>query len=413
MSGFTMGCNHALRSKELPLAAKGLYLVISSFCGMPGWRLSKAQLVQFCESRYALEKAWHDLLEAGYLKHHFFQMDRSGAFVHTYDLLQVPEDSPAYQYTAPSGRTNGDCRFIQDSDTMRDFTRIPNAVLRSKTIPLAVKGLFGVVSHLTLIPHFHLNPEGVRAFCAERLKRFSSVWRALKISGLLKQHRYPTGQEDGFSYQYELLAEPDQETPYLTNHHADGTVSTAKTIAEYLSRAGKKLRTLRPSRVKAAHTRGSNATASIPAKTLKTPYKPSQAEIEAVQLRIDTGRLKWQYDASLVDMAAGALAEIENAPELTISKRTVPLADRAQMATAFTYDDMSSFLRTKIDLSRAGNPAAYLRTVLFKWMREHPHTKDQPVKPLKDWEREWLEQIKEVRRRRLAAEAGQQNMSTT
>ncbi|MFQ9681944.1 MAG: hypothetical protein ACLRZH_19260 [Ruthenibacterium lactatiformans] len=71
MSGFTMGCNHALRSKELPLAAKGLYLVISSFCGMPGWRLSKSQLVQFCESRYALEKAWHNLLEAGYLKHRF------------------------------------------------------------------------------------------------------------------------------------------------------------------------------------------------------------------------------------------------------------------------------------------------------------------------------------------------------
>ena len=95
MSGFTMGCNHALRSKELPLAAKGLYLVISSFCGMPGWRLSKSQLVQFCESRYALEKAWHNLLEAGYLKHRFFQMDRSGAFVHTYDLLQIPEGSPA------------------------------------------------------------------------------------------------------------------------------------------------------------------------------------------------------------------------------------------------------------------------------------------------------------------------------
>ena len=373
----------------------------------------KSQLVQFCESRYALEKAWHNLLEAGYLKHRFFQMDRSGAFVHTYDLLQIPEGSPAYQYTAQSGRANGDCRFITGGDTMRDFTRIPNAVLRSKTIPLAVKGLFGVVSHLTLIPHFHLNPDGVRAFCAERLKRFSSVWRALKISGLLKQHRYPTGQEDGFSYQYELLAEPDRETPYLTNHHADGTVSTAKTIAEYLSHAGKKLRALRPFGVKTARTRSSNAAASVPAKAAKPPYTPSQAEIEAVRQRIDAGRLKWQYDAGLVDMATGALAEIENAPELMISKRTVPLADRAQLASAFTYDDMSSFLRTKTDLSHAGNPAAYLRTVLFKWMQEHPHTADQPVKPLKDWEREWLERVKEVRRRRLAAEAGQQNMSTT
>ena len=29
MSGFTMGCSHALRSKGLSLAAKGLYLVLS------------------------------------------------------------------------------------------------------------------------------------------------------------------------------------------------------------------------------------------------------------------------------------------------------------------------------------------------------------------------------------------------
>lgn len=47
MSGFTMGCNHALRNKSLSLAAKGLYLVISSFCGMPGWRLSKNQLAAY------------------------------------------------------------------------------------------------------------------------------------------------------------------------------------------------------------------------------------------------------------------------------------------------------------------------------------------------------------------------------
>ena len=37
--------------------------------------------------------------------------------------------------------------------------------------------------------------------------------------------------------------------------------------------------------------------------------------------RIDAGRLEWQYDAKLVDMAAGALAEIENAPELDVYKR--------------------------------------------------------------------------------------------
>ncbi|MFQ9681943.1 MAG: hypothetical protein ACLRZH_19255 [Ruthenibacterium lactatiformans] len=290
---------------------------------------------------------------------------------------------------------------------MRDFTRIPNRPAQQND-PFGSQGC-SAWFHLTLIPHFHLNPDGVRAFCAERLKRFRSVARTESVAASAP---LPHGQEDGFSYQYGTCGtgsgNPVPYEPPRRRHRV-----YCQNNRGVFKPAGKKLRALRPFGVKTARTRSSNAAASVPAKAAKPPYTPSQAEIEAVRQRIDAGRLKWQYDAGLVDMATGALAEIENAPELMISKRTVPLADRAQLASAFTYDDMSSFLRTKTDLSHAGNPAAYLRTVLFKWMQEHPHTADQPVKPLKDWEREWLERVKEVRRRRLAAEAGQQNMSTT
>ena len=66
----------------------------------------------------------------------------------------------------------------------------------------------------------------------ERIKRFSSIWRQLKLTGLLKQHRYPTGEENSFEYQYELLDQPDSEAPYLVNHHADGSVSSERTISE-------------------------------------------------------------------------------------------------------------------------------------------------------------------------------------
>lgn len=415
MSGFTLGCNHALRNKGLSLAAKGLYLVISSFCGMPGWRLSKNQLAAYCESRYALEKAWHELLQAGYLKHRFFQFNQTGAFAHTYDLLQLPDDSPAYLYE-PTGRSSGDCRFIPADHTLRDFTRIPTAVLRSKTIPLSVKGIFGVVSHLLAIPDFYLHPEGVRAFCAERIKRFTSVWRALKLSGLLKQHRYPTGQDNSFTYEYELRDEPDQEAPYLTNHRADGSVSTSKTIAEYLSRAHQKLRALRSSGAAKAYKHHSNAAVSTASPAKKTPYAPSDAEMDAIRQRIDAASLKQQYSAALVDTVTDALAVIANAPELTISKRTVPLEERMQLTAQLSAGDIASFLAAgRIDLSRAGNPAAYLRTILYKWMQERPSGTSQnaaSVQPLRDWEKDWLAQLRETRKRRLADEAGQ-NFSTT
>ena len=43
-TGFTIGYNCILRDKSLSLTAKGLYLVISSYVGMPDWALTKREL---------------------------------------------------------------------------------------------------------------------------------------------------------------------------------------------------------------------------------------------------------------------------------------------------------------------------------------------------------------------------------
>ena len=415
MSGFTMAYNPVLRDRALSLTAKGLYLVISSFIGMPRWSLTKGTLAKYCESRYALEKAWRELQTTGYLKHRFFQLNGTGSFVHIYDLLQVPDDIPAYQYTTPCDRHNGDCRLVPASDTPRDFTRIPNTVLRSTALPLAVKGLFAVVSHLAHIPNFCLHPEGVKSFCVERLKRFSSVWQHLKISGLLKQHRYPTGEDNGFTYSYDLLNEPDQETPYLTNHHADGSVSSEKTIADYLERTRKKLKSLRTA-VCAAKPRqtASNVKTSIDSLTAtSSAYTPSEAERNDIGERIGSTYLKQSHDPALVDLIVDALAVIANAPQLTISKREIPLAQRAELVRRVSHDQIAHFISTEhINLSRAKNPAAYLRTLLYAWLQKQvsrlpeccPDTFEwcdqRQQQSLSEWDKEWLQRVQEVRMRR-------------
>ena len=215
-TGFTIGYNCILRDQSLSLATKGLYLVVSSYIGMPEWKLTKNTLNKICGTAYAVEKAWKELLAAGYLKHYTARA-ASGAFIHRYELMQEPSASAPHAFVTDADFVSGDCRIVLSGESKRDFTQIPNSILRSKRIPLAVKGLFGVVAHLINIPNFSLNPAGVRAFCMERIKRFSSIWRQLKLTGLLKQHRYPTGEENSFEYQYELLDQPDSEAPYLVN----------------------------------------------------------------------------------------------------------------------------------------------------------------------------------------------------
>ena len=324
-TGFTIGYNCILRDQSLSLATKGLYLVVSSYIGMPEWKLTKNTLNKICGTAYAVEKAWKELLAAGYLKHYTARA-ASGAFIHRYELMQEPSASAPHAFVTDADFVSGDCRIVLSGESKRDFTQIPNSILRSKRIPLAVKGLFGVVAHLINIPDFSLNPAGVRAFCMERIKRFSSIWRQLKLTGLLKQHRYPTGEENSFEYQYELLDQPDSEAPYLVNHHADGSVSSERTISDYIAQASAKIKRLfgadgsQPPR-----KRRKNAVRKSSGLTKNTPPMPHDERIKDIRAQIDADTLELHYAQGNVEMAVEALAELKYEKDIKIRNNDIPL----------------------------------------------------------------------------------------
>lgn len=137
-TGFTIGYNCILRDQSLSLATKGLYLVVSSYIGMPEWKLTKNTLNKICGTAYAVEKAWKELLAAGYLKHYTARA-ASGAFIHRYELMQEPSASAPHAFVTDADFVSGDCRIVLSGESKRDFTQIPNSILRSKRIPLLLR----------------------------------------------------------------------------------------------------------------------------------------------------------------------------------------------------------------------------------------------------------------------------------
>lgn len=417
-TGFTIGYNCILRDQSLSLATKGLYLVVSSYIGMPEWKLTKNTLNKICGTAYAVEKAWKELLAAGYLKHYTARA-ASGAFIHRYELMQEPSASAPHAFVTDADFVSGDCRIVLSGESKRDFTQIPNSILRSKRIPLAVKGLFGVVAHLINIPDFSLNPAGVRAFCMERIKRFSSIWRQLKLTGLLKQHRYPTGEENSFEYQYELLDQPDSEAPYLVNHHADSSVSSERTISDYIAQASAKIKRLfgadgsQPPR-----KRRKNAVRKSSGLTKNTPPMPYDERIKDIRAQIDADTLELHYAQGNVEMAVEALAELKYEKDIKIKNNDIPLEDRQAVVARVARPNISHFLSEKENvLARSTqNSVAYCRTVLYDYLIQQQAKDDaQPqqsdIIPL--WEEIWLKQKEEIKKRRKAEEAKQSEQSVS
>ena len=171
-AGYTTIYNEVLRDRTLSLEAKGLFAVIKSFVGLPDFALSKRRLGYACsDSAYLMNAAWKELKQKGYLQHYFSQSE-NGAFCHVYNLMQHPSEPVDFVYSPSIDRPNGDVACI--SGAQRDYTNISTSVLRDKTISLASKGLFALVSHLMKIPDFVLRPEGIRAFCMEKVRSGSA-----------------------------------------------------------------------------------------------------------------------------------------------------------------------------------------------------------------------------------------------
>lgn len=391
-TGYTTIYNEVLRDRTLSLNAKGLFAVIKSFIGLPGFALSKRRLSYACsDSGYLLNAAWKELKQKGYLQHYFSQSE-NGAFCHVYNLMQHPSAPVDFVYSPAIDRPNGDVVCI--SDAQRDYTNISTAVLRDKSISLASKGLFALVSHLMKIPDFVLRPEGIRAFCMEKIKHFSTLWKRFKISGLLKQHRHPAGEENRWTYEYEICETPDLETPYLTNYHIDGSVSTVATIDGFLAKI---------------KTQVSRIRKNVCVNKKDRPRAVRRRLRRQIEQQINADALRRQFGSELTGMVVTAVCNIKYADKLFIKGAAVTQERRETVAQMISPESVERFLdSTTLDLSRIKNPAAYLQTALFDFLEKQCSTDGSPAdeapdKPLADWELAWIAQVQDRRRRREEA----------
>ena len=389
-AGYTTIYNEVLRDSTLSLDAKGLFAVIKSFIGLPDFSLSKRRLGYACsDSGYLLNAAWKELKQKGYLQHYFSQSE-NGAFCHVYNLMQHPSAPVDFVYSPAIDRPNGDVVCI--SNAQRDYTNISTAVLRDKTISLASKGLFALVSHLMKIPDFVLRPEGIRAFCMEKIKHFSTLWKRFKISGLLKQHRHPAGEENRWTYEYEICETPDLETPYLTNYHVDGSVSTVVTIDGFLEKLKKHVSHIRK---------------NVSLKKKDKPRAVRRKERRQIEQQLNADALRGRFGNDLTGTVVTAVYNIKYADKLFIKGAEITQERRETVAQMISPENVERFLgSTTLDFSRIENPVAYLQTALFDFLEKQCGTdaaEAAPDRPLADWEQVWLAQKAEARRRREEA----------
>lgn len=387
-AGYTTIYNEVLRDRTLSLEAKGLFAVIKSFVGLPDFALSKRRLGYACsDSAYLLNAAWKELKQKGYLQHYFSQAE-NGAFCHVYNLMQHPSEPVDFVYSPSIDRPNGDVACI--SGAQRDYTNISTSVLRDKTISLASKGLFALVSHLMKIPDFVLRPEGIRAFCMEKVKHFSTLWKRFKISGLLKQHRFPSGQENHWTYEYKLCETPDLETPYLTNYHIDGSVSTVATIDGFLEKI---------------KTQVSRIRKNVCVNKKDKPRAVRRRLRRQIEQQINADALRRQFGSELTGTVVTAVCNIKYADKLFIKGAAVTQEHREQISRRISQESMERFLNSvTIDFGRIKNPVAYLQTSLYTYHQKllqpsqaEPVSTGTSEQPLADWELEWLERVKAKR----------------
>lgn len=240
MSGYTLVPNTPMIDKNLSLYAKGLYACISSFAGLPQFKMSIARLVRACaDSVYSVRKALRELQSSGYLQR-YCSTDTHGNFVCAYDMYDTARTTNGdVVFIHQSNRPNGDIQLLRE--TKGNFTAVPSSILRDPRIPLRAKALYSVTKFLFGIPNFEFSVGAIAAYCKEGAKALRSAWQTLKLTGLLKQHRYPTGRNNAFRYTYDLLESSDMDSPYFTTHRADGSSVAGHTIRGYVDRRKSKI----------------------------------------------------------------------------------------------------------------------------------------------------------------------------
>lgn len=108
-----------------------------------------------------------------------------------------------------------------------NFTMMPNEVIgieRTITLTRRAEGLYWEIYHFASIPNFKLTKAFLLKRGEEGETAFESMWKELKEKGYLKLNRHRTneGTKNGFIYEYELLKEPDLDTPSIKTYNTKG-----------------------------------------------------------------------------------------------------------------------------------------------------------------------------------------------
>ena len=97
------------------------------------------------------------------------------------------------------------------------FSQVSNTALRDKNLSLKAKGLYSLIQSYITLEDFTLYKNYLMAQCKERETAFDSAWKELKKIGYLKQIKYQDEKTGKWTYEYELLDEPEVENPGVEN----------------------------------------------------------------------------------------------------------------------------------------------------------------------------------------------------
>lgn len=91
------------------------------------------------------------------------------------------------------------------------FATVSLYALRDNNLSLKAKGLYSLIESYIRIPDFVLWKNTLINCSTDGIRSFNTAWDELKKTGYLKQYRIRI--EKGWKYEYELLDEPDLNTP--------------------------------------------------------------------------------------------------------------------------------------------------------------------------------------------------------
>lgn len=105
------------------------------------------------------------------------------------------------------------------------FAAVSVIALDDENLSFQAKGLYALIQrYITLQDkNFVLYKSMLLGKSTNGIRSFNTAWDELKNAGYLKQFRIR--EEKGFRYEYDLLDEPDLETPSTINIKLDGSIS--------------------------------------------------------------------------------------------------------------------------------------------------------------------------------------------